>query len=111
MQRYREQGAEAITSGYRGKPINNRIPEEKRKRILKKLKEDYQGFGPTFASEKLAERDGITVSKETVRQIMIDVGLHQPKMRKKDRTHPMRERRKRRGELVQIDGSYHAWLE
>ena len=42
---------------------------------------------------------------------MIPEGLHQPKTRKKDRTHPLRERRKKRGELVQIDGSYHAWLE
>lgn len=84
---------------------------EKRERVLKKLKTEYQGFGPTLASEKLAERDSLKVSKETVRQIMIEAGLHRPKTRKKDRTHPMRERRKRRGELVQIDGSYHAWLE
>jgi hypothetical protein len=42
---------------------------------------------------------------------MIEAGLHRPKTQKKDRTHPMQERRKRRGKLVQIDGSYHAWLE
>jgi hypothetical protein len=87
------------------------MSEEKRGKIIEKLREDYSDFGPTFASEKLAKREGINVSKETVRQIMIEVGLHQPKTRKKDRIHPLRERRKRRGELVQIDGSYHAWLE
>jgi predicted DNA-binding protein (UPF0251 family) len=108
---YREEGAKGIISGHRGKPSNNRMPEKKKKKILNKLKEDYQGFGPTLASEKLLERDGIKVSKETVRQIMIKAGLHQPKTRQKDRVHPLRERRKRRGELVQIDGSYHAWLE
>ncbi len=42
---------------------------------------------------------------------MIEVGLHQPKTRKKDRIHPCRERRKRQEDSVQIDGSYHAWLE
>ena len=42
------------------------------------------------------------------RQIMVDAGLHQPKVRRKVHIHPLRERRKRRGELVQIDGSYHA---
>jgi len=45
------------------------------------------------------------------RQIMVDAGLHQPKVRRKVHIHPLRERRKQRGELVQIDGSYHAWLE
>lgn len=111
LQRYREGGPEGILSKQRGKPSHNRISEGKKEKILNKLKEDYQGFGPTLASEKLLERDGIRVSKETVRQIMIEKGLHQPKIRKKDRIHPLRERRTRRGELVQMDGSYHAWLE
>ncbi len=108
---YRDGGAETLISGHRGKPSNNSMPIEKKEKILRKLKSDYQGFGPTLASEKLLERDGIKVSKETVRKIMIEEGLHQPKTRKKARIHPMRERRKSRGELVQIDGSYHAWLE
>ena len=111
LQRYRLQGPEGIISGHRGKPSNNRMGEKKKEKILDKLKEDYHGFGPTLASEKLSERDGIIVSKETVRQIMIDAGLHQAKTRKKERIHPLRERRKHRGELVQMDGSYHAWLE
>jgi transposase len=111
LKRYRTQGPEGIISGHRGRTSNNRMPEKKKEKILNKIKKEYYDFGPTLASEKLAERDGIEVSKETVRQIMIEVGLHQPKTRKKDRIHPLRERRKRRGELVQIDGSYHAWLE
>jgi len=71
----------------------------------------YQSFGPMLASKKLFEREGIKVSKETIRKIMITEGLHTPKLRRKDKVHPLRERRHRRGELVQIDGSYHAWLE
>jgi transposase len=63
---------------------------EKREKVLEKLKTKYQGFGSTLASEKLDERDGLKVSKETVRQIMIEAGLHRPKTRKKDRTHPIR---------------------
>ena len=34
------------------------MPIEKKEKILRKLKSDYQGFGPTLASEKLLERDG-----------------------------------------------------
>lgn len=51
------------------------------------------------------------MSKETVRQIMIAEGLHNPKKRKIEKVRQMRERRKNRGELVQINGSYHDWLE
>jgi len=111
LRKYRLKGAEGITSRHRGKPSNNRISEEKKKKILNKLKTDYEDFGPTFASEKLWERDGIKVSKETVRQMMIKAGLHEPKTKQVDDTHQMRERREQRGELVQIDGSHHAWLE
>jgi len=87
------------------------MKEEKRKKILGKIRKNYPDFGPTLASEKLWERDGIKVSKETVRQLMIQAGLHQAKIQPEEENHPMRERRKHRGELVQIDGSYHAWLE
>jgi predicted DNA-binding protein (UPF0251 family) len=111
LRKYRLQGAEGIVSGHRGKPSNNRMGEEKKKKILNKLKTDYEDFGPTFASEKLWERDGIKVSKETVRQMMIKAGLHEAKTKQAERIHQMRERREKRGELVQIDGSYHAWLE
>jgi len=111
LAQYRVRGPEGLISGHRGRPSNNRMSERKREKIIEKLREDYRDFGPTFASEKLAEREEIKVSKETVRQIMIELGLHHPKTRNKVRIHPLRERRKQRGELVQIDGSYHAWLE
>lgn len=111
LQRYRMQGAEGIISGHRGKPSNNSMKEEKREKIRKRIKEDYPDFGPTLASEKLLERNGIKVSKETVRQLMIKEGLHEPQTRSKEKIHQMRERKEHRGELVQIDGSYHAWLE
>jgi len=88
LHRYRGQGAEGIISRHRGKISGNRLSKEKEEKILKRLKEDYQGFGPTLASEKLFERDGIKVSKETVRQIMIGSGLHKPKTHKKDKARP-----------------------
>jgi len=111
LRRYRAQGPEGIISGHRGKPNNNRMKQEKRKKILNKLRVNYHDFGPTFASEELWDLDGIKVSKETVRQMMIQEGLHEAKTKEAEEVHQMRERRKHRGELVQIDGSYHAWLE
>lgn len=111
IHRYKRDGPGGIISGHRNKPSNNQLPPERREVILDRLHAEYKGFGPTLASEKLWERNGIKVSKETVRQMMIAEGLHRPKTRRKDRVRQMRERRKQRGELVQIDGSYHAWLE
>ena len=111
LQKYRKQGDQGIISGHRTKASNNRMKAEKRKCILDLLLTKYQGFGPTLASEKLAEREGIQVSKETLRQILIEEGLHRAKSKKKEKAQPLRERRACVGELVQIDGSYHAWLE
>lgn len=109
---YRQNGDEALVSGHRGKPSNNRMDETKRQAIVEFMKEEiYEGFGPTLLTEKLGEYTGIQASKETVRQLMIEEGVHRPKTKKRVKSHPMREARARRGELVQIDGSYHAWLE
>ena len=111
IRKYKLNGPAGVSSGHRNKPSNNRMVPEKRKVIVDVLEAEYKDFGPTLASEKLLERNGVKVSKETVRKIMITEGLHKLKIRKEEKVRQMRERRKHRGELVQIDGSYHAWLE
>jgi len=57
LHNFRENGEGGMISGHRGKISGNRMSKEKEEKILKRLKEDYQGFGPTLASEKLLERD------------------------------------------------------
>ena len=111
LNRYRKEGNAGVISGHRGKPSNNQMPLNKRRMILELLQTTYEGFGPTLASEKLLEREGIKVSKETVRKILIEEGYHRAKVKKNEKAHPLRKRRASIGELVQIDGSYHAWLE
>jgi transposase len=110
LRRYEKEGDAGLIHRSRGRPSNSRIASEVKERALELLNEQYSDFGPTFASEKLDERDDITVSKETVRQWMIEAGLHKPRPRKV--THRQwRERRACLGEMVQIDGSQHGWLE
>jgi hypothetical protein len=75
------------------------------------LQEKYRDFGPTLAHEKLSEVHELKLSRESVRKLMIVEGLWKPKQAKQPATHPMRERRACEGELVQIDGSEHAWFE
>ena len=78
---------------------------------MRLLKEKYEDFGPTLAAEKLLELEGIAVSRETVRQLQIGEKLWKPKRRRVRRVFQTRERRPRFGELIQIDGSPHAWFE
>ena len=75
------------------------------------VKESYADFGPTFASEKLLEREKIKISKETLRKWMIEAGLWKGKKRKTFPVHQSRHRRSRFGEVIQLDGSHHAWFE
>jgi transposase len=108
---WRARGDRGLVSGKRGKPSNNRLAASKVRRIEQALRLRYSDFGPTFAAEKLAEHEGISVSAETVRQIQIRLGLWRPKARRRQRVFQVRERRARFGELIQIDGSVHDWLE
>jgi hypothetical protein len=109
---HRHKGDGSLISGHRGKPSNHRMKEEKREMIFEFMGDPiFDGFGPTLLKEKLEEYKGIVICKETMRQMMIEEGRYHPKIKKKKKVHPERERRYRCGELVQIDGSYHPWLE
>lgn len=108
---YRAFGDRALVSHQRGKPSNNRLPCAVVGRIEVALRTRYADFGATFAAEKLGQIEGIDVSAETVRQIQIRLGLWRPKVRRARRVFQIRERRPRFGELIQIDGSVHDWLE
>lgn len=111
LRAYRDHGAYGLVSKRRGRPSNNRLPEETRRQALNLLKGKYKGFGPTLACEKLVEIEGLKISVESVRQLMITEGLWKPRKARKVAVHQMRSRRACYGELVQIDGSPHDWFE
>ena len=75
------------------------------------IRDSYADFGPTLAAEKLRERHGIDLATETVRRIMTDAGFWVPRKLRPPKVHQPRNRRACLGELVQIDGSDHAWFE
>lgn len=108
---YLSEGVEGLISKKRGQPSNRRISRDVTAQVIALIGSSYADFGPTFATEKLHEQHGITLSVETVRQQMMAAGFWKPKRGAAIRTHPMRLRRARRGELVQIDGSPHDWFE
>jgi transposase len=108
---YRKKGAQGLVSKRRGKPSNHRLDAGVAQQALDLIKEKYEDFGPTLAHEKLTEVHHLALSRESVRRIMIAEGVWKPKRAKQPATHQMRERRACLGELVQIDGSDHAWFE
>jgi len=110
VKRFKEEGEKGLTHRLRGRGSNRRISEEEIERMVNICAEKYKGFGPTLASEKLVERDKIRVSREKLRNIMMDYGLWVPR-RKSKRHRKWRERMKYFGEMVQMDGSHHDWLE
>jgi hypothetical protein len=75
------------------------------------VRDRYPDFGPTLANEKMAQVHRIAISAETLRLWMIEAKLWHGKIRRRAKPHPMRERRARLGELIQIDGSPHDWFE
>lgn len=105
----KKHGDSGIVSKKRGKPGNHRKPTELKEKILRLMRETYVDFGPTFASEKLAEREQIEINSETLRLWMHNAGLLTKKT-KKAKSHKPRERRHCFGELIQVDGSHHRWL-
>ncbi len=104
-------GAKGLRSTRRGQPSNHRLAALTVARVSALIRAHYRDFGPTLAAEYLAEHHGLALSKETVRQIMITAKLWRPQRGAKARLHALRERRPRFGELIQIDGSAHAWFE
>jgi transposase len=113
--RYREGGAEALKHGNAGRASNRGKPRKLRRRVLSLMRSKYSGaegerFGPTLAAEHLGEEDGIAIDHETLRRWMLEEGLWS-RRRKRKKHCQRRERKLHFGELVQLDGSFHDWLE
>jgi transposase len=109
--RYASQGLAGLISQQRGKASNRKLAAATRTQAVELIAAHYPDFGPTLAREKLDERHDIHLSVETTRQLMMAAGLWKPARGHAIVTHPMRERRARFGEMIQIDGSPHDWFE
>jgi len=104
-------GDKGIAHGNRGHRAANKMPVELEEQIGRIVEWKYPDFGPTLASEKLFELDGIIVGREKLRQIMIAKGLWKVRRKKERDVHQWRERKHYFGEMAQFDGSHHMWLE
>ena len=113
--RYQRMGRKGLQHGNVGRASNRGKPAPFRRRVLNLVRQKYSGsegerFGPTLAAEHLAEEDGIRINHETLRGWMLAAGLWS-RQRKRKKHCQRRERKEHFGELVQLDGSFHDWLE
>ena len=113
--RYRKHGAAALVHGSAGRDSNRAKPKKMRTKVVRLLRQKYGGevgqrFGPTLAAEHLASEDQIAISATTVRRWMLAEGLWS-RQRRMSEHRQRRARREHFGELVQLDGSFHEWLE
>lgn len=110
IQRVKKEGDKGIIHRLRGKPSNRKISLKTKDKVIALYKSRYPDFGPTLATEKLLELNRIRLSRETLRKWLIDEGLW-IRQRKSRKHRHWRPRCECFGQMVQLDGSHHTWLE
>src|ERR1700688_1173709 len=109
--RLREQGEAALAHANRGRPRPRRLPTRIRQAVVRLARTMYAGFNDHHLCEKLCEVEGFSLSRETLRRLLRQAGLGSPRKRRAPAHRQRRLRSAREGELVQLDGSPHDWLE
>lgn len=108
---YRREGAAALAHGNRGRASTHRVPEGVRKHVQELAQGPYGGLNHCHFAELLAEREGIGLSRSTVRRVLTAAGLNSPRKRRPPQHRCRRERYPQEGMLLQVDGSRHDWLQ
>ena len=108
---HRERGAAALAHGNRGRRPHNATSPGEAAAVMQLATERYEGANHTHLTELLSEREGIDLSRPTVRRILTRAGIGSPRSRRSPQHRFRRQRMPEAGMLVQLDGSHHAWLE
>lgn len=110
VRRVRVEGERGVIHKARGKKNCRRFSEEFKAKVLGVYVRRYKGFGCSLACEKLAKHEWIKVNRETLRRWLLE-GNHLPRRRLRHKHRLWRERKEYCGQMVQMDGSHHDWLE
>ena len=109
--RYRQGGEAALAHASRGRPSHRRLPQRVRDRILQLARTTYAGFNDHHLCEKLCEREGFSLGRETLRRLLRSAGMGSPRKRRAPAHRQRRLARAREGEMLLLDASLHRWLE
>jgi hypothetical protein len=111
VKRVKLEGEKGVVHKSRGREGTRHLDPVLKQKILSLYLSDYSDFGPTLASEKFLERHKIRICEETLRLWLIREGLWRSKKLKSPKHFTWRARKDHLGEMVQMDGSHHDWLE
>ncbi len=107
---YRREGAAALAHGNRGRQPHNAVLNSEAAAVVRLASTEYAGTNHTHLTELLREREGINLSRPTVRRILVKAGIGSPRSRRSQQHRVRRRRMPQEGMLLQMDGSYHRWL-
>jgi transposase len=107
---YRKEGAAALAHGNRGRRSAHATPREVVEQVVLLAQTTYAGCNQQHLRDLLEERDGLVLSRATVHRLLQQAGQLAPSRRRPPQHRRRRQRRSQAGQLVQIDGSPHAWL-
>lgn len=107
---WRKEGVAGVAHGNRGRSPGNTLQESVREQVKDLAVGKYAGFNMCHLTDCLVEREGLIISRSSVRRIVIEAGLSRPRRRRAPRHRRRRERFPQEGMLLQIDGSHHDWL-
>jgi len=108
---YRKEGAAALAHGNRGRKPHNALDGSLKKQVVELAQSTYAGCNTQHFTELLAEREGITLCRSSVRCVLLESGIRSPRKRRPPKRRSRRERYLQEGMLLQADGSRHDWLE
>ena len=109
--RFGDEGPAGLVHGNRGRASSRRIDETTRDHVRSLARGRYDGANDSHLAELLAEREGIVLSRVSVRRILRAAGIATPRRRRAPRHRSRRDRMPQAGMLLQTDGSRHDWLE
>lgn len=108
---YRREGVVALAHGNRGRRPINAIEDTTKQRVVDLAVTKYLGFNQQHYTELLAECEGISLSRSSVRNILLGWGIRSPRKRRPPKHRSRRDRYSQEGMLLQVDGSPHDWLQ
>ncbi len=108
---FRREGVVALIHGNRGRQPAHTVPAAMREQVCGLATGKYAGFNQVHLTEQLGEREGIALSRSSVRRVLLGEGIRSPRTRRAPKHRSRRARRGQAGALIQIDASPHDWLE
>jgi len=106
----KERGAKGLLHGNVGRPPPNRLSDQLKQQVLALSRQRYEKLNDVHFTEMLVEREGIELSRETVRGWRREAGIGPKRSRRARKHRKRRERMAQEGAMVLWDGSPHAWF-